>query len=74
MTQWLCGLMGWYGNLMTNATKSMGTGLAVEAGMGKGEYSGLMANLRASMVVCGPFLFGNVAYKLGKSISMPGGK
>jgi ABC-type glycerol-3-phosphate transport system substrate-binding protein len=66
------GLLGWYGNLMQNATKAMGTSLAVEAGMGKGEYSGLMANLRAGMVVFGPYLFGSIAYPLGQNVGMPG--
>ena len=57
---------------MQNATKAMGTGLAVEAGMGKGEFQGLLANLRASMVVIGPSLYASVAYPIGQQVGMPG--
>ena len=32
---WINGLLGWYGNLLCNGTKALGTNLAVEAGLGK---------------------------------------
>jgi DHA1 family tetracycline resistance protein-like MFS transporter len=72
LTQWLSGVMGFYGNLLTNATKSVATNLAVEAGMGKGEFSGMLANLRAAMVVLGPMLFGRLAYGIGQRSGRPG--
>jgi ABC-type glycerol-3-phosphate transport system substrate-binding protein len=68
---WARMVIGWYGSSMSNAMKAVGTDAAVASGMGKGEYACLSANLRAAMVIFGPFLFGGL-YNRGGKAGFPG--
>jgi MFS family permease len=54
VSMWFRMLLGWYGNSMSNTMKAMGSDFAVDSGMGKGEYAGLAANMRAmvSGILC----------------------
>jgi MFS family permease len=47
ISMWCRMLLGWYGTSMSNSMKAFGSDFAVDSGMGKGEYAGLAANMRA---------------------------
>ena len=55
-----------------NALYQLMTGEAVDAGFGKGELSGLVANLRAFMVIIAAPIFGQISM-VGRRHNFPGG-
>jgi hypothetical protein len=56
--QFLHAFAGWIGEQRANFVKEMHTAIALETNqLGKGELSGLQANLRALCVAIGPFLY-----------------
>ena len=72
VTMALAGLMGWVGDQKGHAVKQFATNAALSTGQfGKGELSGLQANLRALCVSIGPFLYA-AAYSRGVKIGRPG--
>ena len=68
-TMVLSGFMSWVGDQRAHCVKQMATNYALETGnFGKGELSGLQANLRALCVSVGPFIYATMArgLKLGR--------
>lgn len=66
VTTWLGMLVSMVAETRMNGVGALATAEAIRCGLGKGEYSGLAANLRALMVFVAPFLWGGL-YKLGVS-------
>eukprot|EP00912_Choanoflagellata_sp_UC4_P001564 UC4_evm5s991 len=72
VVQWVSGFCGFYGDQRQNAAKQFHTQIGMDTGkFGKGELSGLTANLRALMVVFGPLIYSK-AYNVGMKRKLPG--
>merc|ERR1712187_145268 len=54
-----------------NGVKAMGARMALANGLEKGEYTGLVANLRALMVFAAPILWGRL-FQIGVATGRPG--
>ena len=68
----ISGFAGWIGDQKPHCIKQMATNLALKTGkFGKGELSGLQANLRALCVSIGPFVYA-AAYARGVKVGRPG--
>ena len=65
-TTWLGMLVSMVAETRANGVSAMATEEAIRTGLGKGEYSGLAANLRALMVFVAPFVWGGL-YNAGTS-------
>jgi MFS family permease len=57
---WLTLVLSFYAETRQSAIKASATDIAVKSGLGKGEYSGLNANLRALCVFGAPFLYASL--------------
>jgi DHA1 family tetracycline resistance protein-like MFS transporter len=69
--QWVNGVLGWVAGSKEHAVKQLLTGEAIDAGFGRGELSGLVANLRALMVVIASPIFGRISL-WGRGRGFPG--
>lgn len=67
---WLALLLRWVGDNRFTAVKATCADLAVRSGMGKGEYNGLAANLRAACVVVSPLVYGKL-FTFGQARQRP---
>ena len=63
-SMWFGQLLNIYGGTRNNALRGTSSRLGSEAGIGKGEYSGLHANLRALCVFISPLIWSNM-YTMG---------
>jgi hypothetical protein len=61
----------YYAETRLATTKALATNLAVQEGLGKGEFGGLQANLRAFVSAVAPFLYASV-YRSGVKAGRPG--
>ena len=61
----------YYGETRLATTKALATNIAVANGLGKGEFGGLQANLRAFVTAIAPSLYG-VLYRTGVAAGSPG--
>ena len=68
---WASTVLMFWGDQRLNSAKSMATNIAIANGMGKGEFAGLLANLRAACVFIAPLLYGWL-YNTGNRIGQPG--
>lgn len=69
--QWVNGVLGFVSGSKEHAVKQLLSGEAIDAGFGRGELSGLLANLRALMVVVSSPIFSRVSL-WGRANGFPG--
>ncbi len=69
--QWTNGVLGFVSGSKEHAVKQLLSGEAIDAGFGRGELSGLLANLRALMVVVSSPIFSRVSL-WGRANGFPG--
>jgi hypothetical protein len=69
--QWTNGVLGFVSGSKEHAVKQLLSGEAIDAGFGRGELSGLLANLRALMVVVSSPIFSRVSL-WGRAKGFPG--
>ena len=60
VSTWSASVIALYSETRNYGVKALGTRYASRLGIGKGEYAGLIANLRALMVFTSPILFGEL--------------
>ena len=60
VSTWSASLIALYSETRNYGVKALGTRYASRLGIGKGEYAGLIASLRALMVFTSPILFGEL--------------
>jgi len=71
---WAASFIALYSETRNFGVKALGTKYAQQLGIGKGEYAGLIASLRALMVFASPILFGTL-FRRGaqmRPIAIPG--
>jgi hypothetical protein len=61
----------YYAETRLATTKALATNMAVAEGLGKGEFGGLQANLRAFITAMAPFLYATL-YRSGVKVGRPG--